>query len=383
MNPSEARTKLIAPSAPAARSLLGLVALFLFVANAHAQPRGNWKEEWDSVVAKAKQEGTVVVWSTPGELLRRAITEGFKKAFPGINVEYTGAPGGQLATKLAAEREGGVYNLDVLVTGADTHSIRVKPLKALDPIRPALLLPEVTDTKYWRDNRLEFIDAEKQNVVAFVNQTSPVAGYNLKQVKPEEISRLNDLLAPKWKERIVISDPTTPGAAQSWFHWVWNTLGPEKATDFFKRLRAQADSISRDWRRELEWVAQGKHDILIAPGLTVAYQLLSEGVQFGMLWEFQDAGTWITVAAGSVSMINRAPHPNAAKVFINWLLSRDGQTTWSKTLNMVSRRLDVPTDHIPAGAIPRAGGKYWLSYQEQVIVMSPEETRTLKEIFGR
>jgi ABC-type Fe3+ transport system substrate-binding protein len=50
---------------------------------------------------------------------------------------------------------------------------------------------------------------------------------------------------------------------------------------------------------------------------------------------------------GSLGLMNRAPHPNAAVVFINWLLSKEGQLVWSKAVNAVSRRVDVPTDHLP------------------------------------
>ena len=58
-------------------------------------------------------------------------------------------------------------------------------------------------------------------------------------------------------------------------------------------------------------------------------------------------------AFGSLALINRAPHPNAAKVFINWLLSREGQTLFQKVISVPgdarnSRRIDVPKDHVPA-----------------------------------
>ena len=64
-------------------------------------------------------------------------------------------------------------------------------------------------------------------------------------------------------------------------------------------------------------------------------------------------GVNLSSAFGSLAMMNRAPHPNAAKVFINWLLSREGQTLFQKVMTIPgdardSRRIDVPKDHIPA-----------------------------------
>jgi ABC-type Fe3+ transport system substrate-binding protein len=63
-------------------------------------------------------------------------------------------------------------------------------------------------------------------------------------------------------------------------------------------------------------------------------------------------GVNLSSAFGSLALLNRAPHPNAAKVFINWLLSREGQTLFQKVISQPgdprnSRRLDVPKDHVP------------------------------------
>jgi ABC-type Fe3+ transport system substrate-binding protein len=98
---------------------------------------------------------------------------------------------------------------------------------------------------------------------------------------------------------------------------------------------------------------------------------------------FKDYGTWLTASSGAVGFVNRAPRSNAAKIYINWLLTREGQTAWSKALNAVSRRLDVPTDHLPQGIVPRAGVKYWNAYSEESLQRSAEEERVLKNIFGR
>jgi ABC-type Fe3+ transport system substrate-binding protein len=52
----------------------------------------------------------------------------------------------------------------------------------------------------------------------------------------------------------------------------------------------------------------------------------------------------VNPANGEVGLINRAPHPNAARVYLNWLLSKEGQTSWARGTGYVSSRLDVPTD---------------------------------------
>src|SRR5437868_162635 len=60
-------------------------------------------------------------------------------------------------------------------------------------------------------------------------------------------------------------------------------------------------------------------------------------------------GTYLTVGVGAATLLNKAPHPNAARVYLNWLLTKDGQTEWVKGTNFSSRRLDVAP---PPGATP-------------------------------
>ena len=54
-------------------------------------------------------------------------------------------------------------------------------------------------------------------------------------------------------------------------------------------------------------------------------------------------------------LFNKAPHPNAAKVYINWLLSKEGQTVFARANGYVSARLDVPTDHAEPWRVPQPG----------------------------
>ena len=362
--------------------VLGLVSL-VWLGTVSAQTRPGWKERWDKALNGAKREGRVVVFGPPGELIRQAMSEEFRKTFPDISIEYSGARGEEHATRLRAERDGGIYSADVLLSGTSTATIYMKPMRALDLIEPVLILPEVTETKYWRNNRLEFADAEGKYNLVFANVVRVPVIYDPQQVKVEEIDQLYELLDPKWKGKIVINDPVPSGPGKNIFGWIWEVLGPQKAADYYRKIRAQAGAVDRDQRRQIEWVAQGKYPILLAPSSPVGQQLLKRGLKFGILPEFKDYGAPINVTFGSAMLINRAPHPNAAAVFINWLLSKEGQTAWSKATNDVSQRLDVPTDHLPPYIIPRPGGKYWIGYYEKNVERSPGEEAILKELFHR
>jgi ABC-type Fe3+ transport system substrate-binding protein len=222
---------------------------------------------------------------------------------------------------------------------------------------------------------------------------TPIA-YNLKLAGVAELDELSKLLDPKWKGKFVINDPLPSGSGNVTFRWIWRIMGPEKAKDYYRKIRANAAVADRDQRRQIEWVAQGKYAFLLAPSDGVLGQLTARGLKLGIVPEFKDYGTYVTASFGSAMLLNRRPHPSAAAVFLNWLLNADGQTAWSKAMKHVSRRLDVPTAHLPSYMIPpanakffsgqpRPGERYWLSYTEENVQRTAEETKILKELFGR
>ncbi len=348
-----------------------------------AQEKAGWQGRWEKVLADAKKEGRVVVDGPPGEFIRNALVQGFKKAFPEIAVEYSSGRGSELAAKIRAERDGGLYTMDLIVQGTSTALLYFKPMGVLEPIKPALILPEVTDTKYWSDNRLEFADAEEKLNLVFATIVKTPVVYDVKQVNRQEVDELYELLNPKWKGKVVINDPIPSGSGNVTFRFIWETLGAEKAADYFKKIRAQAGSVDRDERRQIESVVKGKYAILLGPGDRIIPELLKRGLNFGVLEEFKDYGSLKTAGPSSLMLFNKAPHPNAAAVFVNWLLSKNGQIAWSQAAGYVSRRTDVTADHLPLYAAPRSGSKYWVSYLENAIQRAPEEEKLLNELFSR
>lgn len=371
----------------ALRSAFILMFLFLGLlagpVSSSAQAKPDWRERWGKTLAEAKKEAKVVVFGPPGELIRRAFVEGFKKAYPEIDIEFSAARSGEQAVKLQSERDAGIYSVDAFVGGPTTANFQLKPMGALDPIRPVLILPEVADSKYWRADRLEFSDREGLYNIVFGIELSPPIIYDPKQAGREELDELQELLSPKWKGKIVLNDPSISGASVPLLRFIWTTLGPEKASDYYRKLRAQTGAVDRDLRRQIEWVAQGKYPILLGPSPRTAGQLVKRGLKFEFLPEFKDIGGMTGSSSATVVKLNKAPHPNAAALFINWLLAAEGQTLWSRATAQASLRLDVPKDHVPAYLVPGSKGKYWKSYTEEAQTRTAEEEKLLKELFGR
>ena len=350
---------------------------------AFSQSATGWKTKWDKVLGSAKKEATVVIWGPRGEIIRNALVQGFKKAIGEIDVEYLAASGSEFAAKARAERAAGLYSVDVVLAGSTTAIWYFKPMGALEPIEPILLLPEVTEGKNWREGRLEFSDEPRRTNLVFVTHAQFPVIYDPAQVKADEVDELSDLLEPKWKGKFILSDPLPAGPGNSFFRLIWENLGPDKATDYYRKLRGQIGAVDRDARRLIEWVAQGRFAVGLGANSSIVEQLQKRGLVVSVMPYFKDIGTHVGAGSGTIMLMNKAPHPNAAAIFINWLLSKDGQTSWTKADNDLSRRIDVPSDNVPPYRLIKPGVPYWRGYLEKNVPRSEEEEKLLKELFSK
>ena len=166
-----------------------------------------------------------------------------------------------------------------------------------------------------------------------------VVAFNTKLVNPAEIKSYWDLLNPKWKGKIVAYDPTQGGSGDATrFFYHHKSLGPE----FIKRILSETDIvISSDTRQMGDWLAGGKYAISIFGPVSRMDLDLMQTQGLPVDWFKPDhlkEGTYITAGSGGVALINKAPHPNAAKVGFNWLLSREGQMAYQRFFTTGQRR---------------------------------------------
>ncbi|HLB28973.1 MAG TPA: extracellular solute-binding protein, partial [Dehalococcoidia bacterium] len=254
-----------------------------------------------------------------------------------------------------------------------------KPLGALDPIEPALILPEVKEGKNWLGGTLEFADREHLSLV-MVSYSNSNTYVNSGLAKPEEFKSYKDLLDPKWKGKILLHDPriSGPGAAVFAFFYQHKELGP----DFVRALARQDLKILRDTGQELEWLGQGKYPICIACSTETAATMVKQGVPIATINPAQlKEGGYLSAGAGAVAMLNKAPHPNAAKVYVNWLLTQETQTALARAAKYASRRLDVPNQEwLEPWQLPNAN--FWPAYDEPAIALKGRLDPFLKEVFG-
>ncbi len=315
---------------------------------APAQPA--WQSQWDKTVAAAKQEGKVVLFTTVVADTKNDLTNAFTRAY-GIQPEYMTMSGAEFATKLLSERRAGVYSTDLFNGGITTLYTQVKPAGALDSLKDGLILPEVTDVSKWYGQRLPFVDKENM-ICAFAASAGSYINVNTTIVKPGEVKGYADLLNPKWKGQIVINDPTIAGRGLDWFQVMDKLMGP----DFVPKLLAQEPVVTRDRRLQVEWVARGKYGIGLALDTSSAQEFIKSGAPLSVVWPVE--GPQLSTEKGGLALINQAPHPNAARVYANWMLSREAQTLWSKDELLQSAREDVPSDFLPPEQVRDPKKKY-------------------------
>jgi iron(III) transport system substrate-binding protein len=320
------------------------------------------KVEWDKLVADAKKEGTVVIYAGPIGDARSALTNAFRQKY-GISLDIVMGRGEELITRIESERRAGIYAVDVGLHGMTTYFNSLKPKGFTIPITPLLVLPETLDLSQWRGGKLPFADKEG-HLAVLVLGSAPHLLINTTLVKPGEISSHQDMLDPKWRGKIIINDPSLGGAGTEWFTYiVTKVMGLEKGTAFMKQLAKQEPAITRDQRLLSEWVARGKYVGAIGTSKATTVQLMQAGapIAFTDLKESRPTSS----GTGNLMVFDKAPHPNATKLFTNWILSREGAAVYAKAHGYASTRLDVSTEGIDPIVIPRAN-EYILGEEYQI-----------------
>jgi iron(III) transport system substrate-binding protein len=349
----------------------------MFASAAAAQP-SDWKKTWDETLSAARKEGKVVVSGPPSAALRQALPAAFKERY-GITLEYLGGRGSETAAKLRAERQAGVMTVDVAIAGVQTMATIFYREKMLDPIRPTLVLPEVVDGSKWKKGKLWFSDPDDQYVLRLSNTVSTTFYINTAHVKPEEMRSSKDLLDPKWKGKISLQDPTVPGSGSNQAAQLYLQLGE----DFVKKLYIdQKPAISRDTRQLTDWLARGSHPIALGAEDQDVDQLRKEGMPIAPV-NLSDTQELISAGFGQLALLNGAPHPNAAKVFLNWMASKEGSEIFAHAMSVASTRNDIDESFLSPEVVPRPGVSYFDTYDWEYTVTTKETIRLrMKELVG-
>jgi len=317
---------------------LSIPAVVILLWGMHGRALGaDASSEWQSLVAVAKKEGKVVIGAPPGSDFRNEVQATLKKRFD-LDSEFVQAPGPNLMSKIVAEKQAGAVSVDTFLVGPCTGNSLLKA-DLFEPLAPAMILPEVRDPAKWFGGHLWADNQTGKNLLySFVAQVTPSLYYNTQWVKPQDVRSYNDLLDPKWKGKIGLRDPRVPGGGLA----MWAFLLDLKGEEYIRRLAQQEMFVSRNARQIADALAKGSLSLTVGVGYRDFDSFLDANLPVRHLPTLKE-GTYVSGGNGIVGIIKGAPHPNAAKLFFNWLLSRDGQELHGKTAQQPTRRLDVDT----------------------------------------
>lgn len=328
--------------------------------------------EWEKIVEAAKKEGKVVASIPPSSELRKGMELAFTRRY-GIGVEFVPARGSTIIRRIVDEAKAGVQYFDLHIGGTESVVTGLLPENILQPVEPYFVLPEVKDPKQWWGGHL-WVDNAKRFVYPFVAYQTVSLWCNSKDYKLSDFHSFDDLLNPKLHARIGMSDPRTPGSGNS----MWSHMLNVKGEEYLKRLVQQQPFITRNLRLLGENLTKGKIAITVGIGYSDLLPFIKAGLPVAPLPTPKE-GVFATGGYGHLTVLKNGPHPNAAKVFVNWLLGRDGQEIFSRAMGVGTRRLDVDTLWLQGFGVIAAKDGLTLDQYHKLENQSEEKIHKLRE----
>jgi iron(III) transport system substrate-binding protein len=212
------------------------------------------------VVAAAKKAGKVAVNTFTGQAYGRVLKL-FTQAYPEIKLQHTSLGPVDFVPRVTTERMANVFTWDVATMPMTTALQVLKPAGVWDPVRPAIIAPEARKDASWRGGfDAGFLDKDKRLAYAFTLVRAVGVFVNVDQIKDGELKSFKDLLAPKWKGKIAISDPRVIGST----FWPLTVARLKLGDAIMKQLLIDQEPVlSRDRNQLTEFKVRGRYPIAI------------------------------------------------------------------------------------------------------------------------
>lgn len=294
---------------------------------------GNSGEDaWNAILEAANKESLVVA-TGPGER-DKAIIDEFQKAYPKIKVQHTGIRPTDIAPKVITEQENNKYLWDVMIGSSSTMNGIMSPAGVFADLAPIIKELPNNDDSNWH-GALEIYTNDKSEVLIHALKPYKTIYINKEHELASEFKSIDDLANPVFKGKIVIDTPMFPTYGSI------NLAGvlALKGEDFIRKIMIDQDPTYMDnIMTTTDWLGQKRFPIAIGADESRILELQRAG-QCKQCEPF-DYGA-IPMLTQGVGTFKNMPNPNAAKVFVNWLLSKEGQIAYNENLGLVSRRVDV------------------------------------------
>ena len=311
------------------RAISAVVAVFAFIANAHAQVPQGYPADYAKIVEAAEREGKLVVYSNTDPNLARLLLRDFAELYPRIRVDYIDLNSGQLYQRFLAEVARGADSADLLWASSMDGQMKL----ASEGHAAVYASPEIPSLPKW---------AVWQNQ-AYGTTYEPVTFvYNKRLMQatdvPQDHPALLALLTNKteiYKGRIAAYDPEQSGTG--YLFATQDVKNFSQAWDLFRAFGKASIQLSTTAADMMERVAQGEH--AIAYGIFGSYALARtrNDPELGIVLP-----TDYALIMSRVAFITaKARRPNAARLFLDYLLSQRGQNIIANQADLYSIRGDV------------------------------------------
>jgi iron(III) transport system substrate-binding protein len=351
----------------------GLTVVLLSTALASRPALADFDSDWKALIAAAQKEGKLVIAAVPGTGLRKRLPEIFERKF-GVKVEVVVTPSRQTAQRAIREASADAASMDVFSTGQSTLVRVLYPKGMLAPIKPLLIHPDTKDSKVWQTGKPWFIDDKEAYMFRAVDLVIPMAFVNAKYVDPKSFKLAKDFLDPKWKGKLVVYDPTRPGPGSNAISYYMKFLGEQYVIDLIKGQQAK---LTRNRRQLVDWLAQGRYPIAFAASINEISRLRKEGFNIAAV-QPTDITSYDAPGSGVLALFSKAPHPKAAQLFLNWIMTKEGMQLYQDLEGMPVTRTDVDRSGLMVPeTIPKPGETYFDTAKYEYV------TKESRMLFGK
>jgi len=319
------------PAASRRRSTLRAMAGALCAAFALAAMPGLSSAQPADLVARATKEGKVMVYGEMITPTMRALKEGFEKKYPGITMEFIYLSGAPLMNRFVSEQEAGRHLADVFVV----DTVRMPALMEKGYLAPYVAVSQANYDKQWWSTPPGY----------WVRNHLYLGGimYNSKAVAPADVPKTyEDLLHPKWRGKIALVSPVANELMFAMMAAFVRDMGEAKAYQFFEKLAAQKPLVfGPGGARVSQGVGTGEFPI----GIGFIGHVYSVGREPGYNMAFAQTNPVFALGGPGFAVVKSAPHPNAARLAVDFMLSHPAQELIS---TMGYRSNDPKVTGIPA-----------------------------------
>lgn len=307
--------------------------------------------------------------------MAKSIKDQFEKDNPGIRLESSPATLPDIWARVEKEQQAGQYLWDVYMFGPTLEMFALKDKGGFAPFRDFMVGPDVGDASAWEGgyDKFFFLDNEKKFINAVWLRGGTFITINRDLLPSAQIRSVEDLVKPDYKGKIVMQDPRAGGSGVSFLAAVTRFKG----RDGVKRLLVDQETMIVRGNQEMA-------DQVVRGGRAISLSTIDED----QLTQYRNAGVKLnlenvplsdvpTASNGALSpaVFKNSPHPNATKVFVNWLLSAKTQAYLAADQRQNSLRKGVAPGN-PAFA-PSPGTEYFHTQMEQSMAVEIKAAQQL------